>query len=423
MNPYFPTGLDRGDGVTPLPAQPKGTPGSGTFGTPNAVGQVINDYAGKSDGKSQPPQEDASSPQIERAEQGTIVHRFKMAWADGLDYIRTLGRGVFLQDSFGDVTRVLAAQLNSLPKDQCEVVVTAESISFDSPPDEWQVVPVESGIDILKNPRYNWALSPAAGDDGTYTAVGDINVTFYSLKSQIVRMIQTYRDAPVFPSADTVNGLFQNNVLQAMTKQSDGTQLLPLNIPILSPDFDPTLPNTPPLWDGVIANLPAGNYNYAIIQVPVDLNNTGDPIAIALAAAKEIISKLWRQEDTPYSVYYQCTLSQYFFAPTLLNPGGIIQSPVGIVPDYFISPSQDGSDTIFDNFANVNPQDYSVDGTAGGADKVSISWLRKADEVEYQRTWFKTTSVWIGSPIGVWDAQLYSSGPRPQISTDYVQMI
>ncbi len=88
-----------------------------------------------------------------------------------------------------------------------------------------------------------------------------------------------------------------------------------------------------------------------------------------------------------------------------------------------MSPSQDGTDTIFDKLAIDNPQDYSIDGLSGGAAKVNISWLRKADEVEYQRTWFKTTSIWIGAPIGSWDLQLYSGGNRPQNANDFVQMI
>ena len=430
MNPNYPTGFDRGDGVTSLPTQPKGSTGFGTFGTANADGQVINQFPGSSIGGAQPPQEDPNSPEIERAEQATIVHKLKMAWTDGLSYISAIGRGVFLQDSFGNITRVLSAKLNSLRDDQAEVIITAESISFDSPPDEWQVIPVESGIDILKNPRYSWALSPAAGDDGTYTTKGNVVVRFFSVKSALMRMIQSYRDAPFFPSTDQINGLIQNNIMSQLSSLDSDLTWIDLQVPTgnytsaLYTGFNPNLPaSDPPRWDGVIANLPAGNYQYATIGVEVHLNNPDDPITIALSATKEIISKLWRQEDTPYSVYYQVVLSQYFFAPTLLNPGGYIQSPVGIVPDYFMSPSQDGTDTIFDKLAIDNPQDYSIDGLSGGAAKVNISWLRKADEVEYQRTWFKTTSIWIGAPIGSWDLQLYSGGNRPQNANDFVQMI
>jgi hypothetical protein len=168
-------------------------------------------------------------------------------------------------------------------------------------------------------------------------------------------------------------------------------------------------------------DLPEGNYNYAIINVPVDLSSNTDPIAIAVAATKEIISKLWRQEDTPYLTGFQIIWKQYFFRPVFLNPGGYIENPVGIVPDFFISPSQDGSDTIFDQMAQFNPQSYSSDGTSTGA--VNISWLRKSDEEEYQRTWFAVPHVWLGSPIGSWDADLYTQGNRPQNASQFDQLI
>lgn len=426
MNPSFPTGLDRGDGVTQLPAQPAGTGGLDTFGTANPSGAVVQQYQGPS----QPPQEDPASPEIERAEQGTIVHKLRMAWQDGLAYITALGRGVFLEDSSGNITRILSAKLNSVRGDQSELIITAESISFDSPPDDWQVIPIDLGIDIIKNPRYSWALSPVAGDNGTYAMKGDIPISFTSLKSSLIRLIQTYRDAPFFPSADQINGLIQNNVMSQLSSLDTDLTWVDLQVPTGNYNngtylgFNPNLPvSDPPRWDGFFADLPAGNYQYAVVGVPVDLTSNTDPIVIAIAATKEIISKLWRQEDTPYATAYQVTLSIYTFAPIFLNPGGYIESPVGIVPDYFMSPSQDGTDTIFDDLANLNPQDYSIDGTRGGAEKVNISWLRKSDETEYQRTWFRTTSTWIGAPIGSWDSDLYNQNDRPQNASEFNQLI
>ena len=141
---------------------------------------------------------------------------------------------------------------------------------------------------------------------------------------------------------------------------------------------------------------------------------------MAVAAAGEIIQKLWYQEDTPYVAGFQVTWSQYYFAPVYENPGGYVENPFGIVPDYFLSPSQDGSNTIFDLMAQINPQCYSDNGSSNG--NVNISWLRKADEVEYQRTWFKVTRTWIGSPIGHWDAQIYSGGERPQLPANYLPL-
>ncbi len=427
MNNAYPTGLDRGDGVTPLPIQPLGSVGSGTFGTKNPDGSVIQQVAG---GGAQPPQERPDSPSIERSEQCTISHRLTMAWSDGLDYIKAIGRGVFQKDSNGLIYRVLSATLNSLSSDQSELIITSESISFDSPPDEFQCVPVDLGINILKNPRYSFALSPVAGDNGTYTTVGETNISFTNVKSALIRMIQTYTDSPFFPSADNVNGLIQSNVIQQLTKGSGDATFISVSVPIHGPAYDTTKKMIdPPVWDGTAANLPAGNYSYAIINVPVNLSDPTDPIAIAIAAAKEIISKLWRQEDTPYITGYQILFSQYFFAPTFLNPGGYVEDPTTIVPDFFMSPSQDGTDSIFDKLAWYNPQDYATNGQRPSsfndsmASMASISSLRKADEIEYQRTWFKVTSQWAIAPIGVWDKDLYNENDRPSSANDYDQLI
>lgn len=410
----FPTGFDRGDGVSNLPTQPQlsdGTPAP--FGTPTPVDALKQANPGGS--ASQPPQEDKESPEIERAEQATIMHKLKMAWQDGVNLVTGIGRGTFLEDSSGNVTRVLSSRLVSKPYNQSEVTIVAESISFDSPPDEFQISPIDLGLDIIKNPRYSWALAPVSSDNSNTTTVGDTVVNFTAIKSSLIRIIQAYRDSPFFPSGDQVNGLIQNNIVNQL---QNGT--IDVQIPIAG--YDPGVAlDVPPRWDGVIDDLPPGNYAYAIVSVPVNLADPTDPLAIAIAAATEIITKLWRQEDTPYLTGYQVTLSQYFFAPQFLNPGGFIQSPVGIVPDYFLSPSQDGSDSIFGQMASINPQSYSDTGLADGS--VNISWLRKSDEVEYQRTWFRVTSTWIGSPIGNWDFQIYSQNNRPQNANDYDTLI
>jgi len=80
------------------------------------------------------------------------------------------------------------------------------------------------------------------------------------------------------------------------------------------------------------------------------------------------------------------------------------------LPDYFGSTNGDygTGGTIFDNLAFYNPQSY-YDNTG----KLNISWLRQADKQDYQRTWFKVTRTWIGSPIGHWDAQIYAKDFRP----------
>ena len=82
------------------------------------------------------------------------------------------------------------------------------------------------------------------------------------------------------------------------------------------------------------------------------------------------------------------------------------------LPDYFGSPAFDYSiNTIFDNIGSYNPQCYSGTGVPGGP--VNISWLRKADVWDYQRTWFKITRTWIGAASAHWDVDLYTQNNRP----------
>lgn len=408
MGFFLPMGFNRADGVTPLPQNPQGSGGMPqTVGTPYPTGDltVFGDPSGTA------VQEDPDSPEIERAEQGTFQHRLKTTWANCLNLIPFLGRGTFVTDSFGNVWRILSSRIQSMRGTYGMLSITAESISFDSPPDEFQIIPVELGIDILKHPRYSWAINPIVSDSSSFTMVGDTKIFYINVKESIIRLVQTYRDSPFFPSANQINGLIQTNILNQITKGA-----IDVHVPNTGCNYGQTLID-PPRWDGVTASFPKGNFAYSIVSVPVNTANPTDAVAIALAAAQEVIFKLWRQEDIPYLVGYQITWSQYFFAPVFLDAGGHIQNPIGIVPDYFLSPSQAGPDTIFDALSTSNPQCYSADGTFGGP--VNISWLRKADEVFFERTWFRVQRTWIGSPIGLWDVDLYSGGERPQNANDF----
>jgi len=413
----LPFGFDKADGVTPIPLQPKGSVGSfEPVGTPNPTDglQVYNDPDGTNI------QGGTDEVEIERAEQATSQHLFRTTYENAVSLLSVMGRGTFVEDSgtftngVRTIWRILSSKLKSIRGGYAEISTVAESISFDSPPDDYQMIPVELGIDILKHPRYSWALNPTVNDQSVGTTVGDTPIYFSQIKESIMRMIQTYRDSPFYPSADNINGLIQNNITSQIK-----SGILSINYP--NPAYNPSAKTFNPVsWDGTTANLPTTNCQYFVIGVPVDLDNPADTIAIAIAAAKEVIGKLWRQEDTPYVVGFQVTWTQYFFAPVYENPGGYIENPVGIVPDYFLSPSQNGTDTIFDQMALVNPQCYSDDGTPSG--NLDISWLRKADEVVYERTWFKVTRTWLGAPIGKWDADLHTQGNRPQNADDFNQL-
>ena len=387
------------------------------MGTPTPAGAItIQSPKGGTDYTTE---ECVDSPEIERAEQATATHRMTCSWSNALAFLGVLPRGLFVRDTGMNVWRILSSKIKSLASGKSELSYTAESISFDSPPDDFQMTPNQLGIDITKHPRYSWALLPYVSDQSTFVTIGDFRVYYTDIKSSIMRAIQTYQDSPIYPNSDTINGLVQNSILSQIKSGK-------IQVTVPNPNFVPQfakfavgVTDISMNWDGTNAQLalmPFYVQNLTLL-VPVNLNNTNDPIVIAFSAAAEIISKLWRREDTPYVVGFEMVWSQYFFAPVYENPGGYIEDPIGIVPDYFVSPTQDGTTTIFDLLAQYNPQCYSQSGMSGG--DVDISWLRQADEVEYQRTWFKVTRKWIGSPIGHWDKDLYTQGPRPQNSNDF----
>lgn len=377
---WLPFGFNRADGATQLPSQP-----SGSGGTPQPVGTPIpsNDLSTYSnDGSNITIEEEPDSPEIERAEQATAQHRMKMAWTAAVNLIAVIGRGTFVTDSFGNIWRILSSKIQSMRGSAAMLSTTAESISFDSPPDDFQMTPSELGIDIIKYPRYFFNLYPLGTDFTDVVGVALNTATRAQVKNAIIRAIQTYRDSPYFPpqGQTSLNGTVQNQVINSFINS-----------------LIPTITDSS---------------NESSINVTADAG-----CQLAIAAASEIINKLWFQLDTPYLAGFEVTWTQYFFAPVFENPGGYVESPIGIVPDYFMSPAQDGSNTIFDQMAAINPQCYSSDGTTGGI--TSISWLRKADEVVYERTWFRVTHKWVGSPIGHWDSDIYSGGNRPTVPSDY----
>lgn len=441
-NPNFPTGLDRGDGQTNLPAQPVGNPAlSGTFGTPTPVEARQT--------SSQTPQEDPASPIIERGEQCTATRLLNMSWSDAVEYLAGFGRGSYTKDSSGNVFRILTNRISSVRGDQAQVQMVSESISFDTPPDEFNIRPGDLGADIIKFPRYFWALNPQSTDANNFVTVGSTTVSYVMAKCALIRMIQTYRDTPMFPSNDYVNGLIQSTILNQLSNGQIG-----LTVTVDNPHFDPTEPAiATQAWDGFMADIPSGNSQLLSLFAPYDPTNTTDGLVIAIAATKEIISKLWRQLDTPYFPVFEVEWRQFFFAPVYLNPGAYVEDLRDVVPEFFITPYQgtlqtilargaisnppvpvDSSGnmdtssapgvnaaTIFDNFVQINPQCFSSDGTTSG--NLNISCLRKADEMEYQRTWFAVVHKWTVALNGIWDADLFNRNQRPQVSTDFDQLI
>lgn len=415
--PDLPSLFDRADG----------NDGRLGIATPSGV-IIVNDNGTISDWTDAPAiklRELANSPEVERAEQATITKTFVMDWNEAVTRITTLGRGTLMVDESGNVTRVLSSRLSRERPGFGVITVVSEGLNFDSPPDEFCIEPVELGIHIIKHPRYFSALNPASTDSTNMVTVGETEVSLCDVKQSIIRAIQAYMDAPIYPSEYNINGYFQSNILS----QLEGATI---DVPIINPiGFNPDATEEKPVkWDGTTEGHGdiTGNCRYVIVSVPT----TSAGIQLAMAAAREIIEKIWRQEDQPYVVGYQMQWITYWFRPPRISPGGFLDDPIiggrDEVPDYFICPRYPVDSNriynIFTQLPNVNPQCYSVSGNRGGpgayGTDYQISWLRKADVVDYQRTWFKLTRTWLGAPIGMWDQQLYSSGNRPSKPDDYV---
>lgn len=362
-----PVGFDTADGQ------------SGRLGTATPVGTVVVDTSAGNDltPDNASIEESPDSPVIERAEQATFQKTFTMPWAEAVNRIQFHYRGQVMEDSYGFLYKVLSARAQRQKGEQATLTLVLEAASFDAPPDEFSIVPVELGLNILKHPRYFKAF------------LGDgYGSTTEQRNQMVVRILQDYMN--------NVSYAFRNSVVKLLydslgSDAGSGAQPPPQN--------------------------QTGSYWFA----------SGAKISgtdMAKRAAMEIVQKIWRGEETPYVVGWRVTHSYYLFRPPpTLNPGGYIEDPIldatPQIPDYFYSPDYPPNPvtSFFQGMTALNPQCYASNGMYNG--DLSISWLRKADVLDYQRTWFKVTRTWDGSPIGHWDEDLYTSGNRPQVAGDY----
>ena len=408
----LPHGVDRADGL------------GGRLGTPTPADAISYDSPDGGLTVDQIPiQELSTSPTMERAEQCTIRKSFTGSWTEMLNRWAVYPRGTLVADSGNNFYRILNTNLSRIQGkgEVGQLDLTMEALSFDSPPDEFSINTVNLGLDILKNPRYFYNLIPTSqlpqpipsylsADSPVQTAV----------KSTIIRAIQAYRENPLVPPQqmfNNVSGFYHDLIVSNLQSGA-------LNYAIPNPNFnpaykstavDPTILTSPPAAataDGQ-PNAPL----YYVSWSPSD-PDPDNKISIALAAAQELVAKIWKQEDTPPVYGLEMTISEYFWRPPPINLGSYIEDPLLIVPSYFTCPSSipDGS-TIFDNIGDLNPQYYSSTGRYGG--DVSISWLRQADSLEFGRTFFKRTAKWLGAPVGCWDADLFNRSNRPSSAGDY----
>lgn len=420
----LPQGFDRADGLN-------GRLGQATTG----MSVQSNGYA-SSYTDIVPINELPDSPVIERAEQQTVRHSYTGSQSEMLNRIGIYYRGALVTDSNGYYYRVLSATYNQLKGNAARLDIVSESLSMDVPPDEFTITPVRMGIDIMKHPRYFYALMPTnqipTPWPSTLVADADAQIT---AKQAIIRAIQAYRENPYISTATAINnitGSLQDNITAAF---SVGKLVYSVPNPNFKSDFNATAPDeVGTLYSGlpyppVPVNNGDPNPAYYFLSIDIVSNDPNGKVTLALAAAQELIGKLWRMEDTPMVNGIELTWSEYFWRPPYLDLGGYIQDPItnskNPLPSYFYSPTQppNSSYTIFDYLCQYNPQCFSSDGT-GSMGTTNISWLRDADTIDYQRTWFKVTHKWLGAPIGAWDGDLYNGNiQRPSLPTDYHPLI
>lgn len=366
--PELSSGLDRDDGL------------EGRLGTPTPASSKQYDSADGHDVEAINTDEMPDSPTIERGEQATITKKWNIDFQEALTRILTLGRGTVEFDSFGNATRILSTTVQHKHGDVAELTKISEGLSFDSPPDKFRISAVKLDINILKHPRYFYALQGS-------------NDTEKALNQSVIRWLQNYFDNTTAVFRDTVIAMLYYSLGKPGTIDANGIAV-------------PDAAYTPTGQSGLITPI------------------TGTDLA--KRAGIEIVQKYWLGIETPYVVGLQIEFISYYFRPPYLNLGGYVENPMieasPQLPDYFYSVAYppDPSQTIFDVLTYINPQCYSSNGLRGGP--LAISWLREADNHDFQRTWFEVTRTWIGTPVGYWDPEIYTTANRPSLPEDYLNL-
>lgn len=369
----LPTGFQRADGVETNYGS-GGLPASlALIGTASIAGATV------------PIEETPDSPTLERAEQFTAVHRYTMSWTAAVAKLATLPRGTLYyaavdgahdpfvgDDGAASIFKVLSAKITHAPGNTAVLEITSEALNIDVPPDQFNISAIELGVNILKHPRYFYALYGMSRDTGV------VALDTYKLNQQVIRALQQYFDNPSLTNRNAIADLISQALDQPGEVNRDG-------------DVIP----------GVV-----GDVTYL----------TGTKFA--KQAALEILQKYWLGIENPYIVGWQIVYTTYWWRPPALHPGGIIQEPYYTVDEQFLWKDfgegvESVDDTIFWNMKNINPACYSSTGKAEAGAKTRISWLRKADTLTFERTFYRLESTWIGSPVGFWDKDIFRSGNAP----------
>lgn len=314
-------------------------------------------------------EEEPDSPQIEVGEVTTIAHRFRCDYDTGVAIASALPRLTLLLDSTGLYSTVLNVSLNREKGNLAIVVITAEAI-LDPPPDEYSVTPIEFNLALEKHPRYQAVLWYNMHTSGPF--IGQkIDDTDYA-GFEIIQAIKQSTNAP-----------------QLVSQQESYYS-------ILTPD-----------------NI--AGYNDLAVTLQGALYGDGSTYGDLI---QELLQRFWRGETEFYLSGYQIRHTIYYYGLGTIFPGyysippmdqgGYVQDPVvsGFLPFYFWSLDGTFNTSDFNNALALLPVQ---DGLTLYNDPVSLKfkWLRQADEVSWQRVWFRHTRTWVGGPLGIWDSKVY----------------
>ena len=301
------------------------------------------------------------SPECDSGDVVTVRHRFRCDYETGQIYFQGLLRGSLMEDSDGNLSTVLNTSLNRQRGDTALLTVTAELI-LDPPMDEFQVTPIEFNLALEKHPRYHAVFT-------------------YNLKPDGVTPIDTTK--PVGP-----------NLVEMMKRGAQNPQTL-----YSATDANWLNATTVPGWND---------------PVPYIANST---TLGALITEMQLAYR--RGEFEFYLSGWQVQWSWYYFGLSQLgglvgqalypaDEGGYVQDPVvsGFLPSYFWSLDGTADHSDENNMLARLPvlDSNALYGTPANG---KFSWLKQADHVEFNRTWFKQTLTWVGGPLGIWDFKVY----------------
>ena len=318
----LPSGLDWADGQ------------GSNLGTQTVAGQIVVQSANGATTVDNIQLEELPDAEIEIAEQATLTKNFRTNYNDAITRLAGLPRGTVQTDSNGNLTKVLSVKTQRQPGGWTKLTVIAESLSFDTPPDEFSIEPVELGVDILKHPRYFYNMQPSNFIPGGLNGLGVADTAQeQEVKQAIVRAIQTFRDSPTVPILpnlyNLMTGVVQDGILAGFSKQN--FQYLVPN-PNYNPAYTATNTSQKPSATPPAAATADGQPN-APMFIKSFSGTSSASVNLALAAGQEVLSKLWRQEDTPYLVGLRLRWKQIYWVNQRLNLGGYVENP------YFISGS------------------------------------------------------------------------------------